>query len=212
MTTTVGELTLIHGADTIYHPSVQMWYDVATEQLVALRTKNRNVSSFKSSYFGMELNVDLLKWNLAKDSITFDILNGKKEIPMSVESDQYFTMDRYTRMNPIFPIHPLVMVVKYARKYGIKEFYDQELAKEYTTSIEIVRAEIKILESYGLIKYDTRLGEVKVLEKAFHYYDAGAKKSDYDYLFMHSYSPYKPNGLMLLDSGQLIVNGVKKEL
>ena len=208
MSTTVGELTLVHGSDTIYHPSVQVWYDVATEEMVALRTKDRNMMPFKSTYFGVELNVDLVKWNLTKDSITFDILNGKKEIPMSVESDRYFTPDRYTRMNPIFPIHPLVMVVKYARKYSINEFYDQELAKEYNTSVEIVRAELKILESYGLIKFDRRLSEVRVLEKAFHYYDASAKKSDYDYLFLHSYSPDKPNGLMLLDSGQLIVNGV----
>jgi hypothetical protein len=209
MSTSVGALTLVHGSDTIYHPSVEMWFDVATEELIILRTKDRKMTPFKSSYFGVELNVDLLKWNLAQDSITFNVLNGKKEIPMTVESDQYFTPDRYTRMNPIFPIHPLVMVVHYSKKYGgIKEFYDQELAKEYKTSIELVRAELKILESYGLIEYDRRLSEVKVLDKAFHYYNASAKKADYDYLFFSSYSENKPNGIMLLDSGQLILNGV----
>jgi hypothetical protein len=209
MTAETGELILIHGSDTIYHPAVQIWYDAATEEFIALRNKNRNASSFRSSYYGVELNVDILKWNMAKDSITLDVLNGKQEVPMTIESDKYYTPDRYTRLNSLFPTHPLVMVVHFSRKYGnINKFYDQELAVEYKEMIDVVRAELKILETYGLITYDRILGEVTVLPKAYHYFDAAAKKVDYDYLFIKSLSNDKPNAIMLLDSGKMVVNGV----
>lgn len=208
MTAETGELLLLHGSDTIYHPAVQIWYDVATEQLIALRNRNKNVTPFRSSYFGMELNVDLLKWNLAKDSISFEVLNGRAEIPMTVESDKYFTPERYRRMNAVFPTHPLVMVVNFSRKYGANPFYDQELAVEYKESIETVKGELKLLEMYGLVKYNRTLGEVTVLPKGFHYFDASAKKVDYDYIYVESLSPNQPNAVMLLDSGKLVVNGV----
>ena len=209
MTTENGSMFIIHGADTIYHPGVQMWYDVANEKLTALRNKENGVSSFNSSYFGMEMNADLLKWDMKTDSIEFSILNGRKEIPMTVESNKYFTMDRYRRMNPIFLTHPLVMAVFYSRKYGdIKEFYDLELAKEFETGIKTVKAEMKILDMYGLINYETNSGKVFMKDKAFHYYDAAAKKGDYDHIYIRSQISDQPNAVISLDSGQMVLNGV----
>lgn len=209
MTTRDGELKLIHGSDTIFHPSVQMWFDEAEENLTILRTKNGRMTPFRSTYFGMEINADLLKWNLADDSLTFNVLNGKQEIPLTIESDRYFTPDRFKKMNPSFPMHPLVMIMAFAKKYGdLREFYDAELVAEYKTSLQIVRANIKILEQYGMVSYDPEKAVVKVHDKAYHYFDAAAKEEDYDWMYLESYVAEGANAVMLLDSGQLIVNGV----
>ncbi len=209
MTTENGSISLIHGIDTVYHSGVQVWYDVSTEKLIALRNKRDNTSPFKSTYFGMELNVDLLKWDMKSDSLEFDVLNGKSEIPMTVESDEYYTPDRYRRMNPIFKVHPIVMAVYYSRKYGdIKTFIDLELAKEFDVGIKTVRAEMKILEKYGFIDYNPSSGEINLKDKAFHYFDAAAKEKDYDHIFISSQVTNLPNAIMSLDSGQLILNGV----
>ena len=209
VTTENGSMSIIHGADTIYHPGVQVWYDVAGEKLIAMRNKENRISSFNSSYFGMEMNADLLKWDMQSDSIEFSVLNGRKEIPMTVESDKYFTMDRYRRMNSLFPTHPLVMAVYYSRKYGnIKEFYDLELAKEFKTDIKTVKAEMKILDKYGLIDYQLNTGKIFLKDKAYHYYDAAAKKEDYDNIYISSLISGQPNAVMSLDSGQLVLNGV----
>jgi len=209
MTTKNGSMAIIHGSDTLFHPSAQMWYDAAEEKLIVLRNKKSNITPFVSSYFGMELNMDLVKWDMKTDSIEFDVLNGKSEIPMTIESDTYYTPDRYDRMNPIFRIHPLVMAVGYSRKYGdITEFYDLELAKEYDTGIKTVQAEMKILKQYGLIDYNRGTGKIMLKEKSFHYFNAAAKKEDYDHIFIKSQITNQPNAIMSLDSGQLIVNGV----
>lgn len=209
MTTENGSVSIIHGADTLFHPSVKIWYHVASEKLVVLRNKGSNTNAYLSSYFGMELNADLMKWDMKTDSIQFNVLNGKSEIPMTVESDLYFTPERYKRMNPIFKIHPIVMAVYYSRKYGdIKKFYDLELAKEFKVGIKTVQAEMKILEQYGLIDYNHFSGQILVKDKAFHYFDASAKEEDYDHIYISSLISDQPNAIMRLDSGQLIVNGV----
>ncbi len=209
LTTEAGELTLIHGADTIYHPSVAVWFDETKDELTVLRTKSHGVTPYKSTYFGMEINADLVKWNLESDSITFDVLNGKREIPMTMESDQYYTPERLQKMNPNFPMHPLVMVVAFAKKYGdLKECYDLELAEEYNMSMPLVRANIKILEQYGLVAYNPETHVVSILNKAYHYFDAAAKEADYDYMYIKSQISNLPNAIIRLDSGQLIVNGV----
>lgn len=209
MTTKDGELRLIHGSDTIYHPSVKMWFDEVSEELTVLRTVNGKVAPFRSTYFGVEINADLIRWNLAEDSLTFNVMNGKTEIPMTIESDTYFSPERLTKMNPDFPIHPIVMVVGFAKKYGdIREFYDLELVEEYGESLSIVKANIKLLEQYGMVTYNPDTHIVKVMDKGFHYFNASAKTEDYDWLYMESYSPDKPNAIMLLDSGQLVVNGI----
>lgn len=209
MTTQNGELLLIHGSDTIYHPSVQMWFDEAKEELTVLRTKSHNVTPFRSTYFGVELNADLIKWNIAKDSIIIDLLNGKRAIPMTVESDQYFTYERFKRMNPSFPTHPLVMIVAFAKKYGdLKEFYDSELMVEYDMTLPMVRGNIKILEQYGMVSYDPEKAVVTVHDKAYHYFDAAAKEKDFDHIYIESYSENAPNAIIRLDSGQMVINGV----
>ena len=209
MTTTNGELLLVHGSDTIFHPSVQMWFDEAKEELTILRTKGAKTTAFRSTFFGMEINADLVKWNLAKDSITFDLLNGKSELPLTIESDKYFAPDRYRKLNPNFPIHPLVMIVGFAKKYGdLKEFYDMELMAEYNMSLPMVRANIKLLQQYGMVSYDAEKTVVTVHDKAYHYFDAAAQEKDYDWIYIKSYVDKGPNAVMVLDSGQLVVNGV----
>ena len=62
MTTQNGELKLIHGNDTIFHPSVQMWFDTSKEELLLIRTKG-SVTAYRSTYFGMEINADIVRWN-----------------------------------------------------------------------------------------------------------------------------------------------------
>lgn len=208
MTTENGRISIIHGLDTIFHPGVQVWFNVATEKLVVLRSKKNRITPFNSTYFGMEINADIMKWDMKTDSLQFDILNGKSEIPMTVESDLYFTPDRYRKMNPIFKTHPIVMVVHFARKYGsINKFYDLELTKEFDVGIKTVRAEMKILEKYGFISYNQSLGEITVHDKTFHYFNASAKKEDYDHIYIRSQTTNQPNAIMSLDSGQLVVNG-----
>ncbi|MCP4457091.1 MAG: hypothetical protein GY816_03540 [Cytophagales bacterium] len=209
MTTKNGSISIIHGSDTIFHPSASVWYDVASEELVILRNKWSNTNTFKSTYFGMELNADLVKWDMKRDSIQFDVMNGKSEIPMTVESDKYFEMERYTRMNPIFQIHPLVMAIVYSRKFGdIREFNHMELAEEFKLEINTVRAEMKILEQYGFIDYDHSSGQITLKEKAIHNFKAAAKEEDYDHIYISSQITNLPNAILNLDSGHLVINGV----
>ena len=210
VTSSFGKLTILHGSDSLHHPAVNMKYDQQTEQLVVYRTKEFNVTPFSSTYFDMNLNVDLIKWDMKSDSINFSILNGKDLISATVESDKFFNPNRFKRMSGMFAFHPIVTSVYYANKYGIREFNVAELVNEFNVDLNQVKGAMKMLKQYGFAQYDPNSGNVILNDRAFHFYDAAAKKIDYDNLMIPSREPEFPNMTWSLDSGQLTVRGVSE--
>jgi hypothetical protein len=210
MRTSNGSFTLMHGMDSIYHPSVEMWYDAEKHEVVVVRTKQGSISPFKSTYYGMEIQADMIKWKLDSDSIDFDIMQGKTKIPALVESDKYYADNRYKTLAGLFKIHPLMLAVNFSRKYGITEFYVQEIVKDQKGVDEkTARASMKILADFGYATYDAESGLVRLNDRAFHLFDAAAKTVDFDHLYLKSFATKEPNATMSLDSGQFILRGVK---
>jgi len=210
MTTDRGALKIIHSGDTIHHPAVKVNFDTNTEQLNVFVDKNGRTNAFHSSYFGVNIYADRISYNLAADSMTMNIMNAKQSIPMIVESDQYFNGERLKKMNPIFRKHPVTMAVAYSKKYGnIRTFYDLELAEAYDLPIATIRGQLKILEQYDMIKYNRRTSEVTLLDKIFHYYESSAKNKDFDHIYIEALADEKDNAVLKLDSGHLVLNGVR---
>ena len=69
---------------------------------------------------------------------------------------------------------------------------------------------MKLLHIYGFAAYDAQTGNVRLLPRAFHYYNAAGNRKDYDNLFMSSKVSSGPNMTFDLNSRTLDVNGVKK--
>ncbi|MFY0688132.1 MAG: hypothetical protein JXQ90_13255 [Cyclobacteriaceae bacterium] len=203
-------VTIIHGFDSIYHPSVTMEYYVAKNQVKALRTKDFSTAPFHSTFFDMNYNVDYMSWNLGADSINFSILNGGDMVPATFESTNYFSPERYARLSGPWGFHPIGVTVNYAHKYGIKEYNYLELVNEYKVNELFILGAIKMLEMYHFADFNENTGMLKLNEKAFHYYNSSAKRTDFDNLFMASKVLGQPNATVRLDSGQFVVRGVKK--
>ena len=205
-----GKFSLLHGSDSVFHPSVNLRYDQTTEQLVVYRTKQFNVTPFQSTFFEMNLNVDLFKWDMKTDSLDLSILNGKEWIVATAESDRYFNMERLHKLGGIYEFHPLGTSVFYARKYGITEFNQEELTNEFGIELNQVKGAMKLLKQYGFAEYNPDGGNVKLNDRAFHYYDAGSKKTDFDNLKIPSLKPDKPNMTWNIKKGEITVRGVHK--
>ncbi len=210
VTCETGQLSILHGSDSVTHPSVNMRYDQTTEELVIYRTKQYNVTPFQSTFFEMNLNVDLIKWDMKTDSLDLSILNGKEWIVATAESDKYFNMERLHKLGSIYEFHPLSTSVYYARKYGITEFNQEELSNEFGIELNQVKGAMKLLKQYGFADYNPDGGNVKLNERAFHYYDAGSKKTDFDNLKIPSLKPDLPNMTWDINNGEIIVRGVHK--
>jgi hypothetical protein len=203
-----GSVAIRHGSDSIYHTSVRAKFDSRTRQLTILR--NSTLTPFRSSYFGVAMNVDLIKWNMVADSISMEIMNGKDLLPASFESEDFFDLVRYKKLGRFLDFHPINTTVFYANKYGLTEFYVGELAEEFKINENFAKAAGKLLDQYGFAEYNAENGFLRLFDKAFHYYDASAKKVDYDNLMIPSKINNGANAYVKLDSGQLKIKGVSR--
>ncbi len=207
-TSTNAKLSIIHGSDSLVHPAVSVYFDARKEKLVLIRSKGAEVTPFSSSYFEINLNADMIKWDLATDSITFDIQNGKDLLPATIESKDYFSMERFSRLNSGMAFHPVSTAVFYCNLFNTREFSDQELATHFKTNLNQIRIGMRVLKKYGFATYNEETGLVRLNDKAFHFYNASGKTVDYDNIMIPSVSPKLPNVTWRLDSGDMKVNGV----
>ena len=203
-----GSISIAHGSDSIYHKNVKAKYDLPTKTLTVLR--NSSITPFYSSYFNVTMNLDLIKWNMENDSIGMDVMNAKDMVPATFESEDFFDEVRFRKLARFLSFHPISSAVYYAKKYNLTEFYVGELALEYEIDENYAKGAAKILRQYGFADYDSETGLLKLYDKAFHYYDASAKKVDYDNLMVPSKISDAPNAYIELDSGKLNINGVHR--
>lgn len=203
-----GSVAILHGSDSIYHTSVRAKFDTRTRQLSVLR--NSTLTPFRSSYFDVSMNVDLIRWDIQNDSISMEIMNGKDLLPATFESEDFFDIVRYRKLGRFLDFHPINATVFYANKYGLTEFYVGELVEEFKINENFAIAAGKLLEQYGFADFDSETGFLQLYEKAFHYYDASAEKVDFDNFMVPSKIKNGANAYVKLDSGQLKVNGVSR--
>lgn len=203
-----GSATILHGTDSIYHESVKAKYDISTRELKILRTTD--TKPYRSTYFDVSLNIDLVTWNMEVDSINVEIMDGKDLLPATFESEDFFDNVRYRRMGKFLDFHPLNAAVFYAIKYDLTEFYVGELALEFEMNENYAKSAGKILSQYGFADYNARTGFLKLYPKAFHYYNSSAQRVDYDNLMVPSKIKNGSNAYIQLDSGKLNVRGVSR--
>ncbi|WP_420317135.1 hypothetical protein [Ekhidna sp.] len=203
-----GSMVLLHGSDSIFHKAVKAKYDIPNKTLTILR--NSTLTPYKSSYFDININVDMISWQMDQDSIALEIMNAKDMIPATFESEDFFDLVRYQKLGRFLDFHPINAAVFYSRKYNTQEFYVGELAMEYGIDERFAQGAGKILSQYGFADYNATSGLLKLYPKAFHYYDATAEKVDFDNLMVPSKIKNGSNAHLVLDSGQLKVRGVSR--
>ena len=205
-----GEILIIVNADSLFHPGIAMRYDKTENRLTVWREKKYDVTPFYDSYHDILVDSDQLIWPLDYDSINFKMASGAGLLPATFESSDFFNLNRYKGLNGPYRFHPIGLSVHYAQKYGLTEFNELELSSEYDLDIRLIKGAMKILSTYGFANYNTKTGLVKLLPRAFLYYRAASKKTDYDNVFISSKTAGGFNASFNLDSMYLNINGIKK--
>ena len=172
-----GEISIIVNSDSLFHPGIAMRYDGRANHLTVWREKKYDVTPFYDSYHEILISTDQLIWPMDYDSINFKMANGAGLLPTTFESSDFFNLNRYQGLNGPYRFHPIGLSVFYARKYGLTEFNELDLSSEYDLDIRLVKGAMKILSIYGFANYNFRTGHVKLLPRAFLYYQAAAKKT-----------------------------------
>uniref|UniRef100_UPI004048B112 hypothetical protein n=2 Tax=Roseivirga sp. TaxID=1964215 RepID=UPI004048B112 len=212
VTSPQAQVTIYHGADSIYHPAAEFSYQYGRYFLsLEPQKKDFRTTPFNSSYYNVDLTGDRLTWNVKFDSLNITILSARTEVPLVVESKSFFSAARYNGLSQLYNFHPLILAVKQAQKYEPKnEFYLTELAEERKLNIGILKRTMIDLMSKGMVLYNGYTDQVIITEKGLHYYDAGRDESDFDDLVIPSIISSSPNATIDLLNDTLVVRGVEQ--
>ena len=198
--------------DSIFHPGLQFRYDYGKQRLSLRPEKGEfHDAPYTSSYFNVDFNADIIRWDLKSDSMNITAAGGGSQSPMVIESVDFYNPDDYIRLSGLgFSFHPLAMVVTYAEKNGFRDFSAYDLAQSVGKKQEEVNDAMEFLAQKGMINYNLMSGMIQVKEKAMHFYDAKKGKTDYDNLKIHSITDTEANATVNFKRQRMTVRGVEQ--
>jgi hypothetical protein len=208
---TSAKIAIYQANDSLSHPSMQMRYDYAKESMVLTKDKTSlRKAPFAASFFGVDFNADVVRWNLKSDSLTFSIDGGGGVAPMIIESNDFFDPADYDQLQGQgLGFHALALVVNYAKRMKAQDFYVFDLA-DARKSLEKVKMAADFLSQKGAILYDTKSGKIHVKDKAMHIIEAVKGDADYDNMKVQSMADTVANSIISLKDGKMIVHGVEE--
>lgn len=207
-----AELTIYHQGDSIFHPAIEFTYDYK-EDLMEVQTSvsGYNTTPFRSSFYNLDITGDLLTWDLDSDSLDLTINSARSDVPLMIESKDFYSNQRFQDLAQVFSFHPLIMAVSMADKYG-GSFYVNQMANDKNLDEGLVKKTMELLMARGMVKLDRISGLVEVLEKGYHYERSAKQNPYYDDILIPSIIGNEPNATLNFKDSVLTVRGVKRFL
>jgi hypothetical protein len=208
-------VSIYHSNDSIVHNVVRMKYvygDDSTQQLILQKDKgDMRYAPYASTYFNIDFAADVIRWDLYADSLNLMTEGGRNIVPLIIESIDYYDPEDYRLLQGVgFGFHPLAVVVTFALKKKVREFYSGELAQHTGRDLVQVKKAIEFLTQKGMVNYDPRTDLVQVKPKAIDLYKAFKGELDYDNLKIHSVIDSFPNATINFAEGYMTVRGVEE--
>ena len=208
------KVVLYFDQDSIYHPSVNLKYDIETKDLNLQRgERGSDRNPYFNSYHQVNINADKIDWNLASDSLLigkkqFGLGDGKNEV--TFESLKYYDEKYILRIQNISDVNPIVTLKVLSEELERRDIQAPEFAQKLNPRFDTKNIESLLYElvSNGFVDYDREEEIVYVKDKIFHYADAMAKKTDYDAIKLVSTADKDANAVFSMKDKSLQANEV----
>ncbi|MFM9951395.1 MAG: hypothetical protein ACKV1O_25905 [Saprospiraceae bacterium] len=204
---------LYFGKDSIYHPSIDLRYDIKSRQLQLTRGQSAtDRNPFFDSYHKVNIDSENIVAYMDSDSIVI----GKRTISISnkgdvvFESMEFFKRSEYHRIQNLADNNPIAIMKVTAEREG-SNFIDANLLATRINpkfTVENIQSLLYDLVSKGFVNYDSDKQLVEVKEKVFHYANADQNKVDYDVLAVKSLTD-NTNAVLNTRNGYMMVDGVE---
>jgi hypothetical protein len=207
-----ASITLYHENDSIYNPILTMKYIDEKKELTLTRDERVTmISPWYDSWHQIEIYCESLTWKLNEPRINFEMMKGPNQEGRAVfESANYFSMQRYEKLQGIDEMNPLYILRKFSEKYKTRNFTLDQIVTYFQRPTEQVEAQLLTLSYKGFLIYDPDDKTGRIKDKLFNYVLARDQKTDYDVIFFNSTVTAKSNGVLSLDSFDLVIQGVPK--
>ena len=201
------------GQDSIYHPSVNIRYDVKHQALQLSRgNRGSDRNPFYSSHHKVNIDAEQINAIIESDSI----LIGKKSISLSkntavfFESLKFYDEGDYRRVQNIATTNPIALMKITAEKEGTNYLDANLIAKRINPkfTVDNIQSLIFDLTAKGFINYDRDKKVIEIKDKIFHYADASQEKVDYDLIKIRSKTD-NVNAFLDFNSQNISIRGIK---
>jgi hypothetical protein len=207
-----ASITIYHENDSIYNPVLTMKYIDERKELTLTRDERITmISPWFDSWHQIEIYCESLTWKLNERQMNFEMMKGPNQEGRAIfESANYFSLQRYDKLQGIDEFNPLYVLRKYTEKYKTRNFTLDEIVTFMQRPPEQVEAVLLTLAYKGFLIYDPDNKSGKIKDKLINYVKARDEKIDYDVIFYNSIVTAKSNGILSLDSFDLVIQGVQK--
>lgn len=204
--------------DTLTHPALKLRYDRARKELHGNRVSKGGfrAAPFTDPYHAVTINADAFNWPLNSQRMDFYTVSARNEVPVRIESFDFFNRTRYTNLSGSYGFHPLTALAAYFRQKGGKqEVVVSDLGPFFKRPDANIREAMMEMVQQGYLTYDPALDLLRFSKKGRHYVQSFAGKEDYDTFiilstFSNSMKDSLSNVTLNLPDNQLIIRGAER--
>ena len=204
--------------DTLTHPAIRLRYDRKKQELHTNRLSRGGyrTAPFADSYHAMFINADALNWSLGSQRIDFYTVSAKNEVPVRLESFDFFDKRRYAALSGSYGFHPLTALAAYFRQRGGRqEAVVSDLGPFFKRTDANLREALMEMVQQSYLSYDPVTDVIGFSKKGRHYVQAFAGKEDYDtFVILSTFGSSAKDSLtnvsLNLANNQLTIRGAER--
>jgi len=198
--------------DSIYHPGIQVRYNLANNELVMNRgDEGLSQGPFFNTYHRLDMHNGAIYWKMNENTLNFEELKGiRTKSEALFESSDFFSAFRFDKMQGIDEVNPAMLVSVYCRKYNTDRFYAEDLATWSKKPVEQIKVQLIKLSNGGFLFYDLDQDFATVLPRLNEFLAASSRVKDSDIIQFQSVVEKGTNAQLDLTSLLLTINGVKQ--
>lgn len=202
------------GADSLYHPAVNVRLNLADLSLELTRGKSgASKNPFFHSLHKMNVDAQFVKAYLLADSLVIGrpTASFTSKDDLVFESIDFFDKREYVRIQSIADANPLAILKATAEREGTRYMPADLLARRINSkfTVDNIKTLLYDLVSKGFIDYDSEKQQVFIKEKVFHYVEANGEIRDYDHLKIISEAK-GTNAIIDMKTGYTFMEGVPR--
>ncbi len=206
------QVTIYTNNDSIYHPSTKLNFN-KTNRHIFFNDYREGISAspWVDSYHCIDIYTEAVYANLDDTKIEFTAVKGPaRETFATFESNNYYSEDKWKKIQGIDEQSPLYRVQAFVKKSGKEQFTVKQFAK--FIGLPPVQAKLMLmnLALNGFIIYESYRETAIVKPKLYDYISANRKRIDYDALRFVSATKGEPNAVLNIADMELTMNGIER--
>lgn len=214
-------MTLYTGEDSIYHPSLELLYEVETDEISLMKNVKDKVAHtpFISPYHNYGMYFNAIKWNRMQDTLFFTFIIDKKHQIGAIESVDFFRRARFSQFKGMMWVNPITAIHMFSgQRPGetitaedvVRHAYRKQKRPESDIKLETDRLEEALpdLAGSGFILWNPITREIKTTEKLHKWARMARGKIDYDVIQLLSQVESGPHAYLDVNSKNFTLKGV----